>query len=537
MDQLFRIDEGHLFSEEDTIFNIKWKVNDLKNQGYLIEEILEFDCCDGWYEYACIFIEEINENNNMKEICKTIDYDWLTRPTGDPFADVGGDVIKYLSEKHPKKDILELIEYMAKIYVDKWEGKINPFFLNSAITQPAYKGVVKIKETIKYFDSLIYETAISEVGFCRITGRKTKLFKAGRDNSLMSGSGTFVNFHHNFQFGMMLSKEMIIRMFFIPFGSIYIGGRIAIIQSNLAEVNEFFVEKNCKLNLASLATSSSNGVLKSEYGIPSNALFQFVDDLLVNKIKEATVENKNLSLTLFHFTNFGASPEIVIYKLPSTIFRFYSTCQNPLLKADWQPFLLSHYSSSKFKGAKYNVSTLNYEMTKKDETDQIDFASYKLWRNIVLENMLNGKSILKQFVKWGLTHKFNFAIIETYQINVQNMKQETLSKIKELALFLTNTDEEAIKKSIKALDGYKSAYELRRFFLKNVVAKNYKDGAKDAIITMDEIVYYLFPDDISWREIRDILLFGIYQELHAKNIHVEAELLSEEIEDVETIEN
>jgi len=23
----------------------------------------------------------------MKETCKTIDYEWLTRPTGDPFAD------------------------------------------------------------------------------------------------------------------------------------------------------------------------------------------------------------------------------------------------------------------------------------------------------------------------------------------------------------------------------------------------------------------------------------------------------------------
>ncbi|MEA4936719.1 MAG: hypothetical protein VB102_08765 [Paludibacter sp.] len=473
----------------------------------------------------------------MSENYKTIDYNWLTRPTGDPFADVGGHVIKYLMEKHPEKDILGLIEYITKIYVNKWEGKINPFFLNSAITQPAYKGDIKIKETIKYFSSLIDDTAICEEGYCRITGRKTKLFKAGRDNSLMSGSGTFVNFHHNFQLGMMLSKEMIIRMFFVPFGSIFIGGRIAIIQSNIAEVDEFFVKKNCEANLVNLATSSSEGVLKSEYGIPANALFQFVDDLLINRIKEATDENKGISLSLYHFTNFGASPEIVIYKLPSTIFRFYSTCQSPTLKVDWQPFLLAHYKNSKFKGAKYIATNLNYEITKKDETEQIVFDDFKLWRNIVLENLLNAKTLLRLFVKWGATHKFNFAIIEIYQKNVQNMKQETLNKIKELALFLTNTDEDAIKKSIKALDGYKSAYELRRFFLKNVVAKNYKDGAKETIITMEELVYYLFPDDITWRDIRDILLFAIYQELHAKNIHVETELSSIETEEADINEN
>src|SRR5579859_7840835 len=133
----------------------------------------------------------------MKTISIT-NIDWLTHPTGDPFADTGGYVIKYLSEKFPEKNVLELIEYIAKIYVNRWGAKINPFFLNSAITQPAFKGDTKIKETLKYFKSLLEEKDYVEEGYCRISGQKTKLFKAGRDNSIMSGSGTFVNFHHSF---------------------------------------------------------------------------------------------------------------------------------------------------------------------------------------------------------------------------------------------------------------------------------------------------------------------------------------------------
>ncbi|SHE83712.1 hypothetical protein SAMN05444274_102531 [Mariniphaga anaerophila] len=35
----------------------------------------------------------------MKHTHKTIDYEWLTKPTGDPFADAGGYVIQYLSVK------------------------------------------------------------------------------------------------------------------------------------------------------------------------------------------------------------------------------------------------------------------------------------------------------------------------------------------------------------------------------------------------------------------------------------------------------
>ncbi|MDR1895407.1 MAG: type I-B CRISPR-associated protein Cas8b1/Cst1, partial [Prevotellaceae bacterium] len=406
--------------------------------------------------------------------------------------------------------------------------KINPFFLNSTITQPAFKEAVKLSETTKYFKSLLSETSNHEIGFCRISGRKTKLFKAGRDNSLMSGSGGFVNFHPNFQQGMMLSKEMLIRMFFIPYGSVFVGGRIAVIHGNDKDVNTFFVEQNCKANDGNIAMTSSCGVLKSEYGIPANALFRFVDNLFINRLSIATNDTKNLSLTLYHFTNFGASPDIVIYKLPTNVFRFYSACQNNVLKSDWQPFLMAHYTNSKYKGAKYNHSTSVYELVKKNSVEQFAFDDYKTWRNTVLDNLLNGNSLLRQFKKWGRNHKFNFNIVEIYQKYIRNMKQETLNKIKELALFLTNTDEDAIKKHIKALDGFKNPYELRRFFLKKVVVKNYNDGAENPKITVDELINYLFPDDISWRNIRDILLFAIYQELHAKNIRVEAELLDDE---------
>jgi CRISPR-associated protein Cst1 len=244
-----------------------------------------------------------------------------------------------------------------------------------------------------------------------------------------------------------------------------------------------------------------------------------VDDLLhsYSGIEKGDIKP---SLALYHFTNFGASPNIVIYELPTTVFSFYSACQSAL-KVDWQPFLMSHYTNSKHKGAHYNPATSAYEIVKKNETERIEFESYKTWRNRVLEDLLNGNSLLGKFKRWGISHRFNFEIVEIYQKYIQNMKQETLEKIKELALFLTDTDEDAIKKHIRALDGSKSAYELRRFFLKKVVVKNYNNGAEKPKITLDEWVNYLFSDDIAWRDVRDVLLVAIYQKLHEKNIRVE----------------
>jgi len=473
----------------------------------------------------------------MIETQKTIDYKWLVHPTGDPFADVGGYTIKCLSDKFPEKDILELIEYMAEIYVDKWGAGINTFFLNSAITQPAFKGQKKIDKTMEYFRSLIDERAPDETGFCRISGRNTKLFKSGRDNSLMTGSGTFVNFHHNFQSGMMFSKEILIRLFFIPFGSVSLGGKIAIIHSNEDEVNEYFVQQNCRENMNNLGNGCSESILKSQFGIPSNSLFHFVDNLLTYKIKEATDNWKDIMLTLYHFSNFGASPEMNIYRLPANVFRFYITCNNIKLRADWQRFLRGHYSNTKFRNAKYNETTSRYEIAKKEETEQISFEDYKIWRNSVLDKLLENKPLIKTFLAWVRTHNYlNFTILEKYQKEIQNMKQQTLDKIKELAAFLTNADSDTIKKTIKALDGYKSAYELRRFFVKNIVAKNYKEG-NDIIISVNDMVYYLFPDDISWRDIRDILLVAIYEELHINKKEVDADLLDEIYEETENINN
>ena len=85
----------------------------------------------------------------MKQDIQNIDYEWLVKPTGDPFVDAGGYALEEFSHYYPDANILELIDKVASIYVDRWEGKINPFFLNSKITQPAFKGNKKKTEAYK----------------------------------------------------------------------------------------------------------------------------------------------------------------------------------------------------------------------------------------------------------------------------------------------------------------------------------------------------------------------------------------------------
>lgn len=53
----FKIDEGHVFSLEDTISYIKWKINELLQDGFSYEDILDWDNSEIWTYYVELLIE------------------------------------------------------------------------------------------------------------------------------------------------------------------------------------------------------------------------------------------------------------------------------------------------------------------------------------------------------------------------------------------------------------------------------------------------------------------------------------------------
>ena len=467
----------------------------------------------------------------IKELELKVNDEWLTQRTGDPFADIGGYVIQYLLENGVTKgkDISQLIEWMTNVYVNKWGGKLNAFFLNSTITQPAFVGTRKTTETLAYFRKLLNNELPYKKGHCRISGVETHLFPAGRDNHILSGSGTFINFNAAHEGGLFLSKEMLIRTFFLPFGILQLGDKIGLIYSNNDTVTKYFVEENCRKNLLNLS-QNTEGVLKSEFGNPANALFAFVDQYLkgINKAidfdEETGISKESITLNLMHFTNFGASPEIVIYSVPALVFNFYARCQSRLNKDDWKRFTRSSYRSSKFKEAVFNETNQHWENKK----ESVGFDSYKTWTNPIYGSLLNDKSLLRYFLKWSVKHRIRFEIIELYQNLIRNMDKKAISKIKELADFIVvGRDADYIKKADKKLNGQKSPSELRRYLL-TLLQENLNQGKKDPLITLDEFVEYLFPEGSNWKEVRDLLLIAIYQKIHEQNLKIEVELVEVE---------
>jgi len=450
---------------------------------------------------------------------------WLTHPTGDVFADIGGLVIANLQERLPGKSIAELIEWATKVYIHQWDNNLHSFFLNSTITHNSNKGQKSYDKTIAYYKGLL-EGENGTPGYCRITGQQTTVYLAARDNHIMSGSATLINFHHGFESGLQLSKEALIRIFFVPLGVEQVGDKVAALISNNEKVTRYFVGRNVKINWDALAKNMSKAITRSDFTNPSNALFDYatqcIDHLPVAAYKEDEdiTDTKNITLNLYHFTNFGASPTIHLLSLRSPVFDFYAICLSRH-KKDWQHFINRQYSA-KLKQAAYD-SEQEVWFNNKEEAD---YAIFKSWRNKIYEALLtdNTQVVRNAFLRHTRKYSFSFQIVERYQIKIRNMDKRTLAKIKELADFIiADSSDDEITKSIIRINAQKSGNDLRRYLLRLVALYNEKHSdSPKPLVTVEEYADYLFPDGTYWNEIRDLLLIAIYQKLHELNKKVPA---------------
>jgi CRISPR-associated protein Cst1 len=446
---------------------------------------------------------------------------WLTARTGDPFADAGGLVIDFLCHlpRFRNSPIADVIAYVADIYIDTWDAKLHPFFLNSTITQAQFTGDRKRTETLKYFDGLINSEEGPAMGYCEITGRKTRLFPAGRNNQILAGSGTFVNYHANLRPGIYLCKEMLIRMFFVPLGVQRLADKLALVVSNNEQVQRFFVYQNLIHNLDALKNGGSKGPLKSAFRNPANALFRFVDHYTAHLQKNLQPEDNAsfvfspANLDLYLFSNLGQKPEIVTYTLDAESFHFYTFCQSNY-SADWQAFVVRHYSPDNYAKSVFDEQQAKW-ITKEDE--EITFEEYERWRNFVLNGLLHKLSLTKYFLNWSSRHFLPLDIIKNYYVAIRKMKKGAIEKVEALADLILAQEGTYAEDMIKELNSAMSRPELRKIFI-TLQELAYKARAKDAILTAAEYIEHLVPPGSVWTELRDVFIICIYQKRHLKNV-------------------
>lgn len=441
------------------------------------------------------------------------------QPTGDPFVDAGGMALEYIAGQFPEKTLLGLIEWAARVYVERWDGKINSVFLNAPITQSTKKGEVKVTATVEQFQRIIKSD--TDKGYCRYCGALSPLVDAGRDKSCLSGSGTLVNFHHSHEPGLMICPQCATKYFFLPFGILQMGN-LALLQATSSQGKQYWRNKTVIENLNKIGNNTSEGILKSVYSNPENALFRLAADIITENLSTEFDDN----LTLYYFTNFAASVDCALYTIPSPVFKFMRlTLKN--CPQQWYSFVRRHYHISK---SNWNYTEDQWE--KKGAV--IPEEEYLNYKNDIYLKLLAGKSILsalQHFYKANYLHvkqemDSNMAIY--YAQEVLNMQKEQIVLIKKIGttIFELMEKESNYKKYLVMIEGATRAHQLRSALIK-IIKTNYKNGAKEPVFTMDEYVNYLFPDGQYWGEVRDLLLIFLYEKLHQNAVN------ADEISDVE----
>ncbi len=440
--------------------------------------------------------------------------DWLTRQTGDRFADTGGYVFEWLNQKYPERDIYQQIEAIARIYIYSWDQKLDSFFANSRITHNSKKG--KLDESFSailiYFRQVINDDPLvvaAKNSFCRITGQRTTLFSAERTNSILNGSGGLMNFHHALEGGSLVSKEIIIRNFLMPFGVVQVGANPAVLTSNNEEVVRHIVFENCKAHTSAIGMTSANrGLRKAIVGNPTNALFSFAGQSmdLIKKREEDEPNTEAATLNLFHFSNFVNGTALQLYNLPSSVFGFHVWCLSRFRK-EWTAFINSSYRV----------------IEKKNKTEGETFAP-ETFKNWLFETLLKEGKISGFAKSWVIKgNRLSFKIIEIYQIKIRNMEKQSITVLRRIAIFVvTDRSDDDIKRTVRLLNEAKKERDVRRALLK-LVKENYYADNDEVLIPLDDVTY-LFPEGFNWVEMRDILVIGIYEQLHLANRKVAGDL-------------
>jgi len=438
--------------------------------------------------------------------------------TGDPFVDTGSVVIEILQKIYPQKELIDLIDLASDWFIYKWSGKIDSLQLNSTITHNSRRGSQEKRkkakdDTMKFFKKLFNSEGTTFEGYCRICGKNEKLFKAGREIYPISGSSAFVNYHHSHEGGLLLCRNCITKLFFLPLAVVQMGGKLAILHLHNEATINYWTDKVIKVNLNDLSRNISTGILKSNLKNPKNALFSFATDIIL------TFNIENDYLQLYHFTNFGTSPDCEIYTLPNPIFRYLSKVLKAA-KRDWYDFLRRYY---KVKKAVWN-SAIN-EWEKRNKNILIEFNEYKDNRNEVIERLLYGKNLLPTFrifykEKFLNNKQINILLLDYYLKEIKNMEIQQLELIKRIGrsiIEIAKEDDNNFKKYLNMIEGASKAYQLRAALI-HLVKKHYSNGERTPLITLEEYVNYLFPDGSYWSEVRDILIIYLYELLHEENI-------------------
>ena len=436
----------------------------------------------------------------VKEVIDVAIYEKLM---GNPFVDAGVcGICEWLGptvqpEQVTVADLEQVVNDVAPIMqTDAGWANLHGIFPNSVLTNPAYRKQDQV-ELLKN-ECQDYLNTISELeqsGDCIGCGRRTVNTWLSKTNVPLTGSGKLRNFFPTFAEGAGYCSACALAIQLSPLAFVTTGGKFLTLHSNSWRALRTWTRR-CIADVQSQQVRQEiTGCFNPGYKNPRNGLFYMTQEMV--QFEEMRTD-ENVSMQVYCFTNYNQGPELEIFHMPAPVFRFLRYASQGEFKAAWSEIVRSGYR-------------VNWDKVKSEE-------DYKNRPNLVYENLLQGRSILRSFLNQRARKpRGNWELLFLYLNKVRTMKQERLDKLKQVGDFIAESIRESGRdRRLTQLERAKSYRECRNV-LRFVVRDRISQGAQQPLFSIDDYVEHLFPatDNVTfWSETRDLLLFRIYEQLH-----------------------
>ncbi|AKB85836.1 type I-B CRISPR-associated protein Cas8b1/Cst1 [Methanococcoides methylutens] len=427
--------------------------------------------------------------------------------TGNPFVDAGiwaicGWVEKENPEDLTKDDLKKITKDIVPLYLtQEWSKNLFSIFPNNPVTNPSIKNKEEKLRQI-YSDLIDQLEPVNESGNCISCGRREVSDIRTKSEIPLIGSGKLINFFPNGQPGGDYCPSCTLAVQFSPL-ALYSCVNFLLLQTNSGKVMHYWCKSSIQDIRSQILTRNYTGCFNEDYKNPVNALFHIIEDIIL-RYEERWVE-ENPSITLYHFTNYNQNPDLNIYRVPNSVFRFLADVKN---EPEWKTKIVRRgYNWNKIK----------------------DKENYKNRWNGVYSNLLNGKSIVGYFINRRNKQSYGgWNLLEYYLMEVRNMDSKRLETLKKVGDALSEYIKET--QNIKRLTQLETASNFATFrnLLRLIEKERIKNASIDPIFTLEDFMTGLFPEgNLGWKETQDLLLFRIYENLH--NWLIEQDELREEI--------
>ena len=406
------------------------------------------------------------------------------------------ELIKFLesiSEESLNTDIKDL---------EKFTKKLTKLVLSQPFVTRAIQRRIK-NNLLELFKDATSKNESLDIPSCIVCGKRKTYTKKEAYRSVfpLLGSGDVPNYFHSANpRGADICAHCIFLTQFMPLAS-YKLSRVLVIHA-------YPYELMLKLSKEALEDVKRRKLTSEARGFkrPENFLFHLIGE--ITRRIERDEHWENASVTLYYFACNNQRQELEVIHVPTPALRF-----------------VAYANLVDYIGWKRIVSMGWKRQPKEEQFEEFE----RKYSNEVYAKLLNNESILPYFYdSKNRRANTSWRLLAFYCSEVLGLDKEALEFIKSVGDRIVETlkklPDNKLRRRVRELEGAERLYQFEAFFVR--LEKDRQElGIEKPLMTFDEFARILtaYGEDInvSWKTVRNLLLFRVYEKLHDRLMKME----------------